>query len=106
MTILQGSICRFYLHETDRHGGRMLWEWLLGEANRLGIRGGSAFRAIGGFGRHHVVHENHFFELAGSATIEVEFIVTEEEARQLLALLEKEKVHAFYALTPAQFGTS
>ena len=64
--------------------GRLLWEWLLDEANRLGIRGGSAFKAMAGFGRKHVLHESQFFELAGSLTVEVEFIVSEDEAEQLL----------------------
>ena len=101
---MQGSFCRFYVHENDRHHGRPLWEWLLEQANRLGIRGGSAFKAMAGFGRHHVLHEAQFFELAGSLTVEVEFIVTEEEVRQLLELLRREKVRAFYALIPARFG--
>jgi len=60
-----------------------VWEWLLEQANGLGIRGGSAFRAMAGFGRHHVLHESHFFELAGTLTVEVEFIVTDEEAGKL-----------------------
>ena len=101
---MQGSFCRFYVHESDRHHGRPLWEWLLDEANRLGIRGGSAFKAMAGFGRKHVLHESQFFELAGSLTVEVEFIVSEEEARQLLELLRQEKVRVFYAFIPARFG--
>jgi PII-like signaling protein len=102
---MQGSFCRFYVHENDRHHGRPLWEWLLEQANRLGIRGGSAFKAMAGFGRHHVLHESQFFELAGSLTVEVEFIVSEDETRQLLELLRREKVKAFYAIIPARFGT-
>lgn len=101
---MQGSFCRFYVHERDRHHGHLLWEWLLEQANRLGIRGGSAFKAMAGFGRHHVLHEDHFFELAGSLTVEVEFIVTDDEAKQLLDLLRREKVRAFYAFIPARFG--
>ena len=101
---MQGSFCRFYVHENDRHHGRLLWEWLLEQANRLGIRGGSAFKAMAGFGRHHVLHEAQFFELAGSLTVEVEFIVSEVEAKQLLDVLRQEKVRVFYALIPARFG--
>ena len=101
---MQGSFCRFYVHENDRHQGRPSWEWLLDQANRLGIRGGSAFKAMAGFGRHHVLHEERFFELAGSLTVEVEFIVNEEETQQLLDLLRREKVNLFYALIPAHFG--
>lgn len=101
---MQGSFLRFYVHEGQRHHGRLVWEWLLEQANRLGIRGGSAFHAMAGFGRHHVVHEAHFFELAGTLTVEVEFIVTDEEAQQLLARLHSEKIRLFYAHIPARFG--
>jgi PII-like signaling protein len=101
---MQGSFLRFYVHENQRHGRRLLWEWLLEQANALGIRGGSAFRAMAGFGRHHVLHESTFFELAGTLTIEVEFLVTEEEARQLLALVQGTGMRLFYASVPAQFG--
>ena len=101
---MQGSFIRFYVHENQRHHGRLVWEWLLEQANRLGVRGGSAFRAMAGFGRHHVLHEAHFFELAGTLTVEVEFIVTAEEAKTLLELLEREKIRLFYAQLPASFG--
>ena len=74
---MDGSFLRFYVHENDRLHGRLAWEWLLKQANGLGVRGGSAFRAVAGFGRHHVLHEERFFELAGTVTVEVEFIVTD-----------------------------
>ncbi len=101
---MNGLFLRFYLREDQRHGGRLLWEWLLEQANSMGIRGGSAFRAMAGFGRHHRLHENHFFELAGTLTVEVEFMVTDEEAQRLLDLLERERIQAFYARIPADFG--
>ena len=101
---MTGSFLRFYVHEGHRHHHRLLWEWLLEQANKLGIRGGSAFRAMAGFGRHHMLHEQLFFELAGTLTVEVEFIVTDEEAERLLALIQKEKIRLFYAHIPATFG--
>ncbi len=101
---MQGYLFRFYVHEGHRHHGRLAWEWLLEHGNNLGIRGGSAFKAMAGFGRHHVLHEARFFELAGTLTVEVEFIVTAEEAQKLLDLLHTEKVRLFYAYTPACFG--
>jgi len=101
---MKGCFLRFYVHENQRHHGRLVWEWLMEQANRLGIRGGSAFRAMAGFGRHHVLHESHFFELAGTLTVEVEFIVTGEESDQLLNLVRSERIRLFYACIPAQFG--
>jgi PII-like signaling protein len=101
---MQGSFFRFYVHEGHRHGGRLVWEWLLEQANHLGIRGGSAFRAMAGFGRHHTLHEATFFELAGTLTVEVEFMVTDQEAQKLLDLLHEENIRLFYARIPAHFG--
>ena len=101
---MDGTFLRFYVDEKQRHHGVLLWEWLLEKANTLGIRGGSAFRAIGGFGRHHSVHEDRFFELAGNAGIEVEFIVNDDETKRLLALIHQEKIRLFYARMPAHFG--
>ncbi len=101
---MQGSFFRFYVHEDHRHHGRLAWEWLLEQGNRLGIRGGSAFKAMAGFGRHHTLHEARFFELAGTLTVEVEFIVTPDEGQKLLELLHREKLRLFYVSTPAYFG--
>ncbi len=101
---MNGCFLRFYAHEGQRHHGTLVWEWLLKSASALGIRGGSAFRAMAGFGRHHVLREQTFFELAGSLATEVEFIVTDAEAQQLLEQVEREGIRLFYARTPADFA--
>ena len=101
---MNGIYLKFYVHEHRRHHGILLYEWLLERAKKLGIHGGSAFRAIAGFGRHGVLHEDTFFELAGNLTVEVVFMVSEQEATQLLDLVEKEKIHVFYVKMPAEYG--
>lgn len=101
---MEGLFLRFYFHESQRTHGRLAWEWLLEQANRLGVRGGTAFRAMAGFGHQHHLTEQRFFELAGDLTVEVEFIVTEMESAQLLDILRQAHLRAFYVRTPAQFG--
>jgi PII-like signaling protein len=101
---MQGSILRFYFHESQRHRGRLVWEWLLEEASKAGVRGGSAFKGMAGFGRHHVVQEAQFFELAGALTVEVQFVVSSDEAQKLVELVRGEKIRSFYAESPASFG--
>ena len=101
---MNGAFLRFYVHEGHRHHGLLMWEWLLKKASTLDIRGGSAFRAVAGFGHHHVLHEQTFFELAGSVAVEVEFIVTDQEAQELLKLIREEKIRLFYARIPAHFA--
>jgi PII-like signaling protein len=101
---MQGSFLRFYVHEGQRHRHGVVWEWLLIHANKLGIRGGSAFKAMKGFGRHHMLTEARILDFSGSAVIEIEFIVTDKEAQQLFDLIHKEKIFVFYACIPASFG--
>ena len=101
---MEGAFLIFYVEEKQSHHGVLLWEWLLEKANKLGIRGGSAFRTIGGFGRRHTVHESGFFEQAGDTGIDVEFVVNDKETEQLLAFVRQEKIRVFYAHIPARFG--
>ena len=101
---MQGSSLRFYMHENQKHRGMLLYEWLLGQAKQRGIHGGSAFRAIAGFGRHGVLQEQNFFELAGETAVLVEFIVSDQQGDELLRIVREDGAHLFYARFPAEFG--
>jgi len=101
---MQGVYLKFYVQEKRRHHGILAYEWLLEQAQKLGIHGGSAFRAIAGYGRHGRLHEEHFFELAGDLSVEVGFALTEDEAGRLLAHLAGEKLQMFYIKLPLEMG--
>ena len=101
---MQGVYLKFYVQEKRRHHGILAYEWLLETARKIGIHGGSAFRAIAGFGRHGRLHEEHFFELAGDLSVEVGFALTEEEAQRLLAHLADDKLELFYIKVPLEMG--
>ncbi|HET7924387.1 MAG TPA: DUF190 domain-containing protein [Rhodanobacteraceae bacterium] len=101
---MKGYSLRFYMHENQRHRGVPLYEWLLSQAKQRHVAGGSAFRAIAGYGRHGVMSEQRFFELAGQQTVLVEFIVSEGEADELLRLVREDGAVLFYARFPAEFG--
>jgi len=103
---MKGTHLRFYTYENRKHGSMLMYEWLLERAKQIGIHGGSAFRAIAGFGRHGKLHEQHFFELAGDVPVLVEFIVSDAEAEQLLAALRAENAQLFYARLPAEFDST
>lgn len=101
---MKGSLLRFYMHENRKHGHILLYEWLLEQAKRIGIHGGSAFRAIAGFGRHGRIHEQHFFELAGDLTVQVDFLVNDEDAEKLIDLFRRENIQVVFARFEAEFG--
>jgi len=100
----QYVLLRFYVHESHRLNSSPLWEWLLTSAKKMDIMGGSAFRAMAGFGAHRILHEERFFELQGSLTVEVEFIATQAQAQNLIERVSREKVRAVYTMIPATFG--
>ena len=97
---------KFFVIENQRHDGQLLYQWLLRRASALGLPGGSAFRAIAGFGRHHVLHEAHFFELAGELPMEVAFVAGREDASRLVAEVSAAGLSLFHYMMPAQSGTT
>jgi PII-like signaling protein len=100
---VKGASLRFYTHEDRKVGGVLFYEWLLAEAKKLGIHGGTAFKAMAGFGRHGVLHEAKFFELAGDLTVEVEFLVAAEDAAKLIAAVRAARVRVLYSRTECEF---
>lgn len=101
---MQGVYLKFYVQESRRHHGVLAYEWLLEQARQLGLAGGSAFRAIAGYGRHGRLHEEHFFELAGDLPVEVGFALSEDDAKRLLDHLAHEKLSMFYIKVPLEMG--
>ncbi|HEY8118833.1 MAG TPA: DUF190 domain-containing protein [Methylophilaceae bacterium] len=93
---MQGVYLKLFVPEGLRHKGDLLYEWMLQQAHQIGIPGGSAVRAVAGFGRHGRLHEQHFFELAGEVPIVLEFFASDEAIEELLALLHAENISVFY----------
>ncbi|EQD76951.1 protein containing DUF190 [mine drainage metagenome] len=76
-----------------------------GASRSLGIQGGSVFKSIAGYGRHGVLHEDHFFELANDLPVEVVFIVSTEQSEQLLGIVREANLPLLYVTMPAEYGT-
>jgi PII-like signaling protein len=103
---MKATVLRLYMHESRRFRGMLLYEWLLEQGRKLGIHGGSAFRAVAGYGRHGVLHEQRFFELAGELPVVTEFIVSEADAERILALVRKENIDLVYVCWPAEYAAT
>lgn len=103
---MQGVCLKLFVSEIQRHDGTLLYEWLLEQAKVLGITGGTAIRAVAGYGRHGRLHEEIFFELAGDLPVEVEFLLDEAQSGQLFELLRQHQLKLFYVRMPAQYGVT
>lgn len=103
---MKGVCLRFYVNEFQKHGGILIYEWLLELAKKNGVKGGSAFRSIAGYGRHGVLHEERFFELASNVPVEVNLLMKKEEAINLIRLIKDEGVDLFYSMSDSEYGTT
>lgn len=101
---MKGIYLKFYTYELEKHHGMLIYEWLLTFAKKKGIKGGSAFRALAGYGKKEVLHEEHFFELASNVPVEVVFILSEAETEDFLELLKVEKIDLLYLKIPVEYG--
>jgi PII-like signaling protein len=101
---MNATLLRLHVPENQRHQGVLLWEWLLQQASTLGARGGAAHRPIAAFGRHHVLHEQKFFELAGTLTVDVELLVSDEQCQRLLELVRNARIRLPYTMSSVQLG--
>jgi uncharacterized protein len=97
---------KFYLTENRLRHGKLLQEWLLEKAKSLGLPGGSVFRAVAGYGRHGNLHENNFFELAGDLPVQVEFVLDDIHANQLLGVITAEGLDLPYVRFAVETGTT
>jgi uncharacterized protein len=103
---MKATVLRLYVQESRRFRGMLLYEWLLEHARKLGVQGGSAFRAVAGYGRHGVMHEQSYFELAGELPVVTEFIVSDSDAERILTLVRKENIDLVYACWPAEYSAT
>ena len=101
---MQNVYLKFYVTEKQRHNGTLLYEWLLEEARKLGVQGGSVFRAVAGFGRHGRLHEESFFELAGELPVQVELVLDAALADELMGVLRMHKLNLLYVRYAVESG--
>lgn len=98
------NLLSFYISEKQHHSDMPLYEWLLEEARDMGVRGGSAFRAIAGFGRHGRMHEDTFFELAGELAVKVEFVLDDVLAERLIEKIRRLNMDVYYLKQTVEDG--
>lgn len=87
------------------HEGKPIGQWLLEEAQRLGVRGASLISVSEGYGHHAQVHSARFFEL-GDQPVEVTMALSTDELARFMARLAEEQIKVFYTKAPIEFGTT
>ncbi|MBU6459980.1 MAG: DUF190 domain-containing protein [Proteobacteria bacterium] len=78
------------------------YQWLLETVGRMGLKGGTAFKTLAGFGRDHV-QRKIFHELTSNISVVVQFVGTELEIQRIVKLLVDEKLNVFYTKSPIEY---
>ncbi len=78
-----------YVNEDSKTHGRPLHMAVMDLLLRSGVAGGTAYRAMAGFGSHHKLHTPGMEVLAEHLPVRVEFIETPERVDALLPALRE-----------------
>ena len=83
-----GCLLRIFVGESDRHGGKPLYEWLLLEAREAGLAGATVLRGIAGFGAHSRLHTAKILRLSEDLPMVVEIVDSRDKVEAFLARVE------------------
>lgn len=88
---LQGEarLLRIFVGESDRYGGKPLYEALVLEARRRGLAGATVFKGFMGYGAHSRIHTAKVLQLSEDLPVMVEIVDTEEKIQAFLPVLDE-----------------
>ena len=81
-------LLRIFIGESDKAGGRPLYEVLVEEARKKGMAGATAIRGFLGFGANSRIHSSRILRLSEDLPVVVEIVDTKEKIHAFLADLE------------------
>jgi hypothetical protein len=90
MTILgPAKKLTIYIDETDKHGGKPVYEVLLDILYKHRISGASVFRGVAGYGSDGIFHTSKMLELSTSLPVKIEIIDAEDTISRVLPEIER-----------------
>ncbi len=84
----EAFLLRIFIGESDKHGGRPLYEVLVEEARKRGMAGATVLRGFLGFGASSRIHTSKILRLSEDLPVVVEIVDTEERIEAFLPDLD------------------
>ncbi len=84
----EGQLLRIFIGESDKHGGRPLYEWIVLEAKRNGLAGATVMRGMMGFGANSRIHTSKILRLSEDLPVIIEIVDTHEKLTSFLAQID------------------
>jgi len=98
----EGYLLRIFIGESDRHNGKLLYEWIVTKAREEGLAGATVTRGMMGFGAHSRMHTFKIERLSQDLPIIIEIVDTREKLERFLALIDEEIEEGLATLEKAQ----
>ncbi len=86
----EGYLLRIFIGESDRHDGKLLYEWIVQRAREEGLAGATVMRGMMGFGAHSRMHTFKIERLSQDLPIVIEMVDTREKLEKFLSLIDNE----------------
>jgi PII-like signaling protein len=86
----EGSLLRIFIGESDKHDGKLLYEWIVLKAREEGLAGATVLRGIMGFGAHSRLHTFKIERLSEDLPIIIEIVDTKEKLESFLTIVDHE----------------
>jgi PII-like signaling protein len=85
-----GALLRIFIGESDKAGGKPLYEWLVIQARSRGLAGATVLRGLMGFGAHtRIIHTFKIERLSEDLPVVVEIVDSREKIEDFLDFAEK-----------------
>jgi PII-like signaling protein len=83
------TLMRIFIGESDKYGGKPLYEALLERLRQKGLAGATVLRGVAGFGASSVVHTDKVLRLSLDLPLIIEVVETEAAIQALLPDLDE-----------------
>jgi PII-like signaling protein len=83
------ELIRIFIGESDRYGGRPLYEIIVEAARNAGLAGATVLRGVSGFGATSRIHTSKILRLSEDLPIVIEIVDAVEKIEAFLPELQK-----------------
>jgi len=97
-----GCLLRIFIGESDKRGGKLLYEWLVLKAREHGLAGATVLRGMMGFGAHSRLHTFKIERLSEDLPVIIEIVDTREKLETFLRLVDNEIAEGLATLEKAE----
>ncbi len=94
----QAVMLRVFIGESDRHGGKPLYEQIVLKARELNLAGATVTRGILGFGADSRLHSAKLLDLSEDLPIVIEIVDTQENIDRILPFIDETVVEGLVTL--------